>query len=311
MPAHITHSLFGAAVLSSGICEPLKDGDSVCGYALDRTAFEWGLQGPDLLFFATLAGNKKLPRYGNVMHGQETDRLFVALQQYAVSAKKTKGYKAVYSYILGFCCHYVLDKNSHPFVYYWQNEAQRKNPRLHSVHNKLESDIDSAMSERRLQRSVREFRMTEAVMRDNSVCRPISKLYAYLFTELYQLPLSNDEVLLCFTGARRYFRLIIDRGGRRHLAKAVDFIIRKKGAVFHMLRVTKYDASVMNDEHRHWVNLTRPEVTRKDSFEELFDDSVREAAELIGKIASNILSETPAQVTFGDTFDNGMTDQHS
>ncbi len=305
MPAHITHSLFGAAVLSSGISEPLNEGDSVCGYALDRTAFEWGLQGPDLLFFAILAGNKKLPHCGNVMHGQEIDRLFIALQQYAVSVKNTKGYKAVYSYILGFCCHYVLDKNCHPFVYYWQNEAERQCPRLHCVHNKLESDIDSAMCERRLHNSVRAFRMPDAIMKDNSVCRPISKLYAFLFTELYDIPLSIDEVLLCFVGARRYFRFIIDRGGLRFLAKAVDFVTRKKGAVYHMLRVKGYDSTAMNDDHRQWVNLTRPEVKRTESFEQLFDGSVGEAAELIGRMASYILNQTPTQVTFGDSFDNG------
>lgn len=310
MPAHITHSLFGAAVLSSGICEPLNDGDSVCGYALDRTAFEWGLQGPDLLFFATLAGNKKLPHCGNVMHGQEIDRLFIALQQYAISMKNTKGYKAVYSYILGFCCHYVLDKNCHPFVYYWQNEAERKNQRLHSIHNKLESDIDSAMCERKLQKDVQKFRMTEAVMKDNLVCRPISKLYAHLFTELYGIPVSADEVLLCFLGARRYFRFIIDRGGLRYLAMVVDLITGKKGAVYHMLRVKAHDTAVMNDDHRQWANLSRSEMIRTESFEELFNDSIVEATELIGRMASYILSEAPSQVTLGDCFDNGAIKQY-
>ncbi len=305
MPAHITHSIFGERVLAGGISEQTTSGASVCGYPLNRLAYEWGLQGPDLLFFATLAGNKKLPHCGRMMHHQNVDRLFMALQQYAVEIKDTCDFRVVYSYILGFCCHYVLDKNCHPYVFFEQSKREINNPRLYSVHHKVESDIDSALAERRLGISPRQFRMPDAVMHDDSVCLPICGLFSYLLTHVYDISTQPQELIKCFQGARRYFRYIIDRGGRRFIAKAADLILFKRGLVFHMLRVCGYDITVMNDDHRPWANLLQPEMIRTESFEELFDNSAVEAAELIGKTASLILSGTPAIVTSGYTFDNG------
>ncbi len=305
MPAHITHSLFGAAVLDTGICEYFEKGASVCGYPLDCTAFEWGLQGPDLLFFALLAGSRRLPRYGIVMHQDKTSSLFLKLQQYAISIKDTPDFKAVFSYTLGFCCHYVLDKNCHPYVYWLQTEMERQNPRLHSIHHKIESDIDCIIVKRRLGISAKEFRFPAAVMQDNTVCEPISKLYANLLYVLYNITVQPKEIRRSFIGARRYFRFIVDRMGIGYAAKAVDAIIGKKRIVYHLLRAKCYDTTVMNDDHRPWVSLSRPEITRTESFEDLFEHSVREASELMGRMASHILNDIPGHVVAGDSFDNG------
>ncbi|MFA9381916.1 MAG: zinc dependent phospholipase C family protein, partial [Acetanaerobacterium sp.] len=293
MPAHITHSAFGEAVLKTGLCEQTLNGLAICGYELDRSAYEWGLQGPDLLFFATLAGNKKLPHCGNVMHQKNNDELFVALQEYAVSVKDTPDFKAVYSYVLGFACHYVLDKNCHPYVFSLQKRIEDEYPRLYCVHNKIESDIDSAIAFHRLGISPKRFRIPASLLDDRSIYLPIARLYSDLFEKVYDVALTPEEILSGFKGAKRYYRFIIDRAGLRFVAKAIDVLTRKRGALFHMLRVKDYDPSVMNDEHSKWYNIQRPEIKRTESFDELFDGSVPEAVELIGRIASLILNETP------------------
>lgn len=305
MPAHITHSAFGAAVLRDDFCKVSQDGLLVCGVPLSRSSFEWGLQGPDLLFFSAIAFNKQLPQLGSDIHAQKNDELFFALQEYAIQMKETPDFQVAYSYILGFACHYVLDKNCHPYVYFLQRQIEESHLRLHSVHNKIESDIDSAIARRRLGITPSRFRFPCPMFRDNFVYLSIARLYSYIFKEVYDVLVPELNMLDCFSGGRRYFRLVIDRFGLRFLARIIDAVMGKRGLTYHMMRVKRYSLSYMNDEHLPWCNLHSPEQTRTDSFDELFDASVPEAREMIRQIIAHIIKGSANAVTFGETFDNG------
>ena len=305
MPAHITHSIFGNEVLKCRFVNDQSKGYAVCGYTISQPAFEWALQGPDILFFAVLAGNKELPQYGSVMHNSKTDELFIKMQEYAVSIKDTSDFKAVFSYICGFVCHYVLDKNCHPYVYYFQEEKKKLNPRHHSVHNKIESDIDSAMAYCKYGIKPQAFQIPDRLLNEQQEYLPITRLYKYLLSNLYGIKVTEQELLTAFKGSKRYYKLIIDRLGLGLLARLIDFFSRKDKRVYSLLRVKRYNRWVMNYEHRAWRNLQRPEITFTQSFDELFEASKPEAALLIQKAASSILNDTPQKITCGDSFDNG------
>ncbi len=305
MPAHITHSIFGNEVLRSQFADEQNGGYSVCGYSISRAAYEWALQGPDILFFAVLAGDKVLPEHGSLMHHSKTDELFILLQQYAVSIKDTPDFRVVFSYICGFICHYIIDKNCHPYVYCMQERRAEENPRQHSIHNKIESDIDSAMARCKFGLTPQRFKISEQLLNDEQIYLPVARLYEYLLLNLYDIRVTAQELLSAFKGSKRYYRIIIDRFGLGIIAKAIDLLSGKRGKAHSMLRVKHYDPSVMNYEHRPWCNLQRPEIAFTQSFDELFEGSKPEAGQLIKKVASLILNETPKQVTYGDSFDNG------
>ncbi len=143
MPAFVTHSLFGETVLDKLARKDIKN-----QILLYPSAFEWGLQGPDPLFFS-IKDREKLVHAAETMHKSGTKELFFSIK-HLITASENKKKEIGLSYFLGFLCHYYLDMNAHPFVYYFENKQQKEMlPSLRPfIHHRIESDIDSALCQR-------------------------------------------------------------------------------------------------------------------------------------------------------------------
>lgn len=155
MPAFVTHELFGTQVfgqLDEEIQEMLE---------MNPAPYFWGLQGPDLLFFRdAFFGRSVLQRYGGLMHCEKTDELFWAMSSYLNERKDTDEYETLAAYILGFVGHYCLDREAHPYVYFKQVQKERvlAADQRRGIHNRIESDIDTAFYRMKRGRSVQEYR---------------------------------------------------------------------------------------------------------------------------------------------------------
>ena len=101
MPDIIVHTRFGAQVLER------------TGAEVDRDVFDFGLLGPDPYLFYRFYRppfRHRVNRYASVMHNQRTGDFLAEL------ARRARGSRAVYSYLLGFLCHYALDSCTHPYI---------------------------------------------------------------------------------------------------------------------------------------------------------------------------------------------------
>ena len=114
MPDLLTHTLFSKLVL-----DKIEDKNIAKIIKEKQILFQLGAQGPDFLFYYKpfLPFLKKVNKIGNSMHMKETANFFINAIKNLESLKGNE-YNDLLVYVLGFLCHYYLDKEIHPYVYF-------------------------------------------------------------------------------------------------------------------------------------------------------------------------------------------------
>lgn len=107
MPSAYAHYKFGKMVIP----ELPKDIKNVIKKY--PAPFKAGLQGPDFLFYYRAFSKNKINQIGVSIHHKD----FYSFMTHAVKiVNKYEKNSSQYSYLIGLICHYVLDKNCHPYV---------------------------------------------------------------------------------------------------------------------------------------------------------------------------------------------------
>ncbi len=107
MPSAYAHYKFGKMVIP-GLPKDIKN--VIKKYP---APFKAGLQGPDFLFYYRAFSKNKINQIGVSIHHKD----FYPFMTHAVKIVNKYGKNSSqYSYLLGLICHYVLDKNCHPYV---------------------------------------------------------------------------------------------------------------------------------------------------------------------------------------------------
>ncbi len=105
MPAAMAHHTFGNLVYNE-----LNDEHKQV-IQKNRSMFDLGTQGPDLLFFYRPWGNNTISEEGHLIH-LVTHRSFLS----HIFQIRDLSNEPLTAYLLGVCCHYALDRNVHPIV---------------------------------------------------------------------------------------------------------------------------------------------------------------------------------------------------
>lgn len=99
------------------------------------TEFQIGLQGPDLFFFYRPFQKNDVIAYGSALHHKVAAPFFLHAAR-VVRKRGTSGPE--YAYLLGFCCHYILDSEAHPYV-----DGQIEKTGVH--HFEIEEEFDKLL----------------------------------------------------------------------------------------------------------------------------------------------------------------------
>lgn len=111
MPTTYAHYRFGQDVLGR------LDGETKELIHNNIDIFNYGIYGPDILFFHSI-GSDKITKKGSTNHHEP----FKIILSYATSQTASAKDKAVYlAYIFGFICHFALDSYCHGYVNYTKN----------------------------------------------------------------------------------------------------------------------------------------------------------------------------------------------
>lgn len=305
MPAYVTHSLFGRDVLASAPNQEIQQ------LIQQRPVpFEWGLQGPDLLFFngtLDVMRDHTLNRLGGLIHREQTAALFHWLCEYLLSIKRAQGYENTLSYALGFCCHYSLDSVAHPFIYYMQEKLKKTLPeRWHrGVHNKLESDIDSEICRMKTGKAVRNFHVDRALVTDAGAKRDIARMYQQMLSAVYCREASTGALEHCFDEGYRVLRLVLDKPFVLQLACVLDFLAGKRNALAAHVRRSRAEDDVLNLAHRSWWNLSDPDTECAASYPELERQALERAVQMQSTLWESLCRDEAAQYAGLASFDNG------
>lgn len=310
MPAFVTHELFGKELFQRFPPE-IKA-------LLNRNPapYFWGLQGPDLLFYrGAIRGKNHLPKYGNIMHSQNIDELFTILAGYVQSDWKTSSSyhisslgnrkrkgdtphrhylradkndaETLLAYGIGFIGHYVLDSNTHPYVYWLQEQKAKKHPssqpnQRRGIHHRIESDIDSILYQIYNDRSIHHYRPAPRLYGNNQEYHAVAELYRFLMMDLYGIDLQVSDMMKCFRDAKQIIKAVFDpaNGGVYFLTRFCELAVGKPNTLSAHVRKGEVKEDVLNLRHIAWENLQTHSGIRRESFLELMDNAIPQGVQM-------------------------------
>lgn len=275
MPAAITHYYHAKRVL-----EETKPEQEV-----QEDAFFWGAQGPDFMFcHRGLPWQKgdSLAEYGKKLHQEPPAHIFTCLQDY----QKVHHDAAVSAYCMGFLCHYAADRVCHPFI---RCQAERLNKiesgqDLEIAHHQVESALDSIILRYEAASLPMEFNLKTTLPKNPSVQQTVAELYAFLLERLYGVSGKERLLLQATDDARGVFGWLNDRTSLKK--SLVERWEKRHGGKYiyscHMRPVSEGDTfDYANVLLQDWRWPQQSEIVRKESFFDLYEQSVLDAKKLI------------------------------
>ncbi len=254
MPDLITHHLFCQQVLDNAALPP----DAHRAIANYPSAFYWGAQGPDLLFYhRVLFGGSRLNAAAKFMHRSDTNKLMEEFIRILITAPKSCK-DILISYFCGFLCHYALDSVMHPYVYFWQKEFCDINDDLSpsGAHSYVESSIDVALHQKTFGFSANDFDLKPFSL-PTAQKNAIAWCYSHLIKNLCNETYPPQQIEECFADMLRMEKLFY--GDHKFIARAVSFAEQfsgKRGAAsgHFKLKSAPPNWDCLNLSHNSWQN---------------------------------------------------------
>lgn len=305
MPDFTTHLLFG---------ESIKDSFSphIRNIIRNNTqAFNWGLQGPDILFYSKFYRNTgKVPRCGSLMHHMNSESLFSEVIGFLLNSKSSTTYQCLLSYFYGFLCHYVLDSTIHPYVYYLLYKINSQ--RLKTLHIQIESEIGVLMLKELYNCKIGDFKIYDYYNSDGDFIEPISSLYVYLIKELFDKTVNEKEISCSFPICLTLNHLTYLLSGAELESKAKQTLLQSARAVVNKSEILnsfiKNDCitrDTLNLARHEWFNLNEPQKRYNDSIPDLFQKAKSKAFSLADRCTEMLRLNKYDSLGLFESFDNG------
>lgn len=305
MPASIAHYLFAERALfllkKRGIVVP------------DSDIFFTGAQGPDIFFFHRVfpwqwgAGHTYI---GKKLHCTSPALLFEELGN--ILNTQAPNYDAVLSYIMGFFCHYALDRKAHPFIYWSQSRLALDDPAYgtndYQYHFRIESALDTMFLRRQTGRLIGSFNLMSVLPRAARSAYPaIGCMYRKLLLELFGIEIPPVLLAHAPSDMRHALFFMDDRTTlRRKLIYRPAEKLLRCGRPFTSLLKPNHtgDWDYANLSHSMWSNPYDSRLISTDSFFDLYDSALNEACGMI----AGFLNALPSGKTMKEiTQDRGFS----
>ena len=302
MPAFVTHHLFADSVYKA-----LPEGAAKRAVAQNYDAFLWGCQGPDVLFFNKIS--TVLPLWGFIMHVDKVQENMVAMQRYLLRTRQGLFFGQQLAYCLGFLCHYALDKNAHPYVYYLQHAFMKKGEAGAGVHNRIESDIDTVLYRQLTGRSVGRYVIPKSMFHP-ATTRGVALILTYLLKKVYFAKTNVNKVENSFVWDNFFMTLFVENGAITHRGGVfLDSFCKKKYGFSGYMRREPVGWDCLNLRHHPWCNLNSPGSTCTLDFYQIMGCARQEACTMINAFLHNLRHMSPRAVCGTETFDNGKPEK--
>ncbi len=282
MPAFATHYIF---------LEEMKEKiEDEFNFRLRDKVAGVGTQGPDIFLFHRLwppvTIYKALFSVASLIHSGKPDALFDAFAEYL---KTSENEEVAKSYIYGFILHYALDRNCHPYVYAFQNQITDGDPHIHSLaaHNVVEHAVDTyLLYHRKGIYPPSLFNPDETFTSDVAEQSEIAGLMHFVLKKAYGREVEESEIVKAITDTAKLQATLSDKkGGATRLARAIEKPLGPVIGYFKLSASIKPKDLEIADKYANIRNgeWTSPydNITRTDSFEELFDAAKDDALSLI------------------------------
>ncbi len=190
MPTTYAHYRFGCDVLGQ------LPAEARALIEKNRELFDFGVHGPDLLFYYMPLKKNHVNQMGYRSH-ERTGRDFFTQAAEAVNAAKDRD--AALAYLYGVLCHFTLDRECHPYV--------GRKEQTGVSHSAIEASFDRYLMEKDGLDPVTH-KVTSHLHPTPASARVIAPFYA---------PIQKEEVYQAQRSMRFYLNLLVASGAKRKL----------------------------------------------------------------------------------------------
>lgn len=227
MPAIITHDLFAKDIYGATF-------ESVGGTRDEAEAFLLGNQGPDPLFFiGTDIRYLAWRNLGSTVHRVRPSEFLLALKR-AVAQLPAAQRSTARAYVLGFACHYLLDRTVHPLVFSQEQAltaagVEGLTPADHSeVHAVIETELDEMALTVKRGETVASFNPARAILKgSDTMLGTVSRLYALAVRDAFGLDVPDNLFRAAVKADRAAQRVLYSpSGAKRRTLGALERLAR-------------------------------------------------------------------------------------
>lgn len=276
MPALVSHHLFADSALKQA--QPYLANAA----AAAPMAFRWGAQGPDIFFYYQPFYENHISRIGHCLHEERVARMFSEL----VAECSRLNTPEATAYLLGFCCHYVLDQMAHPFITYIANyRIDPLYPQLshEAQHNLCESELDRALIAAAHSGNPADFRAYMLLSMDGKTANCMGAMLSNAIWTVYGSRIPSNAVKSSMRSMLRIQHMLHDRTGRRHSAASwMEEHLHASGFLSsHIRPVNPLDTDCTNMSHQPWIDAATPRMRRYTDYFQILNQAQRPAAQLM------------------------------
>ena len=215
MPTTYAHDLFGKKVYKK-LPKEMKE-------LLRRNGdlYRIGLHGPDILFYYMVSKNP-VSKFGIQMHKEKAKAFF----EEGMSQVRETGDEQLFTYLLGFACHYLLDSACHPFV----DEMADTGVVSHTV---LEKEFDRMLMEE-TGKNPYIYRPSDCIVPKYSYAKVIHRAIPLVSTVNIWISLKMmkflTNLMVCNDGGKRrkVIKKILSLGGKKNADMLIEHFMTKE-----------------------------------------------------------------------------------
>lgn len=247
--------------------------------------FYLGCMGPDLFSYQniyTWIKNRPKNKLADKMHTQNCGSFIIDALKYIKNtsvnnSKSELDQRAVY--MMGYLCHYAMDKTAHPYVFYKTGLSSfynKQNPETYIYrysHTMLEMAIDYHMAKKIEGSDIHKIKVHEYFDTGKNIPSSIKDLYDHMFSiyfKDYVSSLCTDFINESYKGMKFIWKFIYDPNNiKGKLLKIFnkDYFLYPKAP---------YEKDYMNTNRKLWYHPCDKKIYSNKSFYKLFDDAVCE-----------------------------------
>jgi len=282
MPATITHAFFAKDIYDI-LPEKITE-------KLDFDRLKMFAQSTDPLMFYNLFSvmpGKKIRKFQYYFHDNKTQEFFINLLEFVRSTNYKD--KDVYSFIVGFITHYILDTTLHPYIIYKTGIFDKKRPstyKYNNVHHFMENFIDMDIVRRRLRINPYSYDFVKYCFDTREFSKELNKTINYTFYTTFQIKDMSKIYYKSLKQTKCYFKALrMDKSGiKKNIYKIMDTFTprscyRFEAISYHQSLDDKHN--YLNNNHTLWRNPSDYDITSTESFVDLYLKALKQAKDVI------------------------------
>ena len=277
MPSAVTHAYFARDVYKKLPAKVKRK--------IDLDEMVTFSQGPDVFYYDLL--REKNRNFGKLVHTTKTEKFIIEYVDHILKYRLEKK-KEVISSLYGMVLHYVLDKTTHPFIYYETDGSPVK-------HREMELLIDLYMIEKREKINPRKVDITTLVFPKMAPKNQLQNLLDRVYEDVYGVSNMGKVYLRNLPEMKEYFHMFrYDPYGYK---LKLYRVIHKLPFVSNKICYNSYaidlrtKVAYINFEHEVWCHPCNKSETSTKSFFDLYHDALEEAVFILTQIHQVLVKE--------------------